>query len=115
MRLLARDAGDEALRAALERIDVWRTLGGRGESPLDVRVGTLSAGQRQRVAVARVLAMDAPLVIVDEPDANLDADGIRLVAAILRDLAATRMVAVIAHTDQLIALGDTLVRLSAAA
>ena len=115
MKLLARDADDATLRAALERIDVWRALGGREKSPLEVSVGTLSAGQRQRVAVARVLATDAPLLILDEPDANLDADGIRLVAAILRDVAATRMVAVIAHTDQLLALGDTLVTLSAAA
>ncbi len=112
MKLLARDASDEALEAALVRIDVWRTLGGRGESPLDVRIGTLSAGQRQRVAVARVLALDTPLLVFDEPDANLDAEGIRLVSLILKELAATRMVVVIAHTDQLIALGGTLVKLS---
>ena len=45
----------------------------------------LSAGQRRRVAMARVLAMRAPLWLLDEPYANLDAAGAGLVSALLQE------------------------------
>jgi ATP-binding cassette subfamily C protein CydCD len=108
--LLAPRASDDAMRACLERVGLWSAIG-----TLDVRVGTLSAGQRQRVALARLLAMDAPIVLLDEPDANLDAAGVRMVSDIVRELAATKMVALVAHTDDVLALADTLVTLRAAA
>ena len=50
--------------AALERLD----LAGFGERPL----GTLSGGEKQRVVVARALAQEARIVLLDEPTAALD-------------------------------------------
>lgn len=102
MRLLCPDADDEAIRRALARTGVLDALHARGEAPLDVRVGELSAGQRQRVALARVLLQDAKLVLLDEPDANLDRRGIELVVATIAELTARgAMVAVAAHTPEL--------------
>jgi ATP-binding cassette, subfamily B, bacterial len=57
----------------------------------------LSAGQWQRLAVARGLYRDAPLVIWDEPTAPLDARAEAAVYASLRRLAANRTVVLITH------------------
>jgi len=60
----------------------------------------LSAGQRRRVAMARVLAMRASLWLLDEPFTNLDARGVELVSALL--LAHVRdsgIAVVVAHHD----------------
>jgi len=45
----------------------------------------LSAGQRRRLALARVLLSEAALWILDEPATNLDADGSRAVAALMQE------------------------------
>ncbi|NYI07352.1 thiol reductant ABC exporter subunit CydD [Allostreptomyces psammosilenae] len=48
---------------------------------LDERAGTLSAGQRQRLALARAYLRDAPLLLLDEPTARLDPRGEAAVVA----------------------------------
>jgi heme exporter protein A len=50
----------------------------------DLPARVLSAGQRRRVAMARVLAMRASLWLLDEPFTNLDAQGTELVSRLLR-------------------------------
>src|SRR6267154_2199685 len=64
-----------ALRASLERTGV------AGCADLPARV--LSAGQRRRVAMARVLACRAALWLLDEPFTNLDAAGTDLMSSLL--------------------------------
>ncbi|MEO9326796.1 thiol reductant ABC exporter subunit CydD [Gordonia aurantiaca] len=68
----------------------------------DTRLGAggfgLSAGQRQRLALTRVLASPAPLLLLDEPTAHLDEDSERAVLSALRDRArAGDTVIVVAH------------------
>ena len=71
----------------------WRTLLSR-----EFRGGhDLSTGQWQRLAVARGLYRDAPLVIWDEPTAPLDAKAEHAVYESLRQLAADRTVILITH------------------
>ena len=57
----------------------------------------LSGGQRQRLAIARAILKDAPLLILDEPAANLDALTERDVAASLQAVAAGRATLLITH------------------
>jgi heme exporter protein A len=64
------------LRASLEQTGVAACA--------DLPARVLSAGQRRRVAMARVLAMDAPLWLLDEPFTNLDAAGTGVLTSLLQ-------------------------------
>jgi subfamily B ATP-binding cassette protein MsbA len=58
---------------------------------------TLSGGQRQRLTIARAIIRDAPILILDEPSAGLDAESEKLVFDALENLMAGRTSIVIAH------------------
>jgi heme exporter protein A len=78
--------------------DVLKRLGLNPLKRLPMR--SLSAGQRRRVALARMLLSDAQLWIMDEPVANLDSEGRALVIELIREhLAADGMVIMAAHQD----------------
>jgi ATP-binding cassette subfamily C protein CydCD len=97
---------DERILKALDRVGLLPTLRATEDKPLEVRVDTLSVGQRQRVALARLLCRDASVFLLDEPDANLDRAGIALVESLLRELAQQGMVAFAAHTPELVVVAD---------
>ncbi|TPW76669.1 ABC transporter ATP-binding protein [Schumannella soli] len=71
----------ERAEAALRRVGLWER---RDENP-----DRLSGGGRQRLAIAAALALRAPLIVLDEPTANLDPAGIDEVYAALAELVAT--------------------------
>lgn len=85
---------------------------------LDTALGeggrALSAGQQRRVAVARALLRDAPLLLLDEPTAALDEGTEAEVLAAVRAHAAGRTVVIVAHRDSLVGIADDVVRLPAA-
>jgi ATP-binding cassette subfamily C protein CydD len=113
MRLVVRDVPDDDMRESLARVALWEALARTvADDPLSTCVRTLSAGQKQRLALARVLCQKAPVVVLDEPDANLDRAGIELVAALVRELRGEHMVAIAAHTPELVAAADLRVTLA---
>ena len=69
----------------------------------------LSAGQRQRIALARAFLRDAPLVLLDEATAHLDPVSEAAVADAVRRLARDRTVIAVAHRPALLADSDRLV------
>ena len=101
--LFARESADDAeLLTVLDRVGLSEWVGQRGG--LDARVGErgalVSGGQAQRIALARALLADFPVLIVDEPTANVDTGlGDRLVRDILSAAAdGGRAVLLISHT-----------------
>lgn len=95
-------ATDDELLAVLERVGLgeWaRERGGLG-IPLGERGALVSGGQAQRIALARSLLADVPVLVVDEPTANVDAEiGDRIVHDILTTAAEDgRTVLLISHT-----------------
>jgi ATP-binding cassette, subfamily C, bacterial CydD len=83
-----------ALAGAAEFIgslpDCYRT-------PLGERGARLSAGQRQRIALARAFLQDAPLLLLDEPAAHLDPITARMITRTIEQLMAGRTVILITH------------------
>lgn len=73
----------------------------------DHLVEELSGGQQQRVAIARALAVDPPIVLADEPTAELDHESKQHVVDLLLDVAARGGVVVIATHDPEIAVRCT--------
>jgi subfamily B ATP-binding cassette protein MsbA len=67
------------------------------ETMIGERGVTLSGGQRQRLTIARAIIRDAPILILDEPSAGLDAESEKLVFDALENLMAGRTSIVIAH------------------
>jgi len=65
------------------------------------RVDELSGGERQNVVLARALAQDAPILLLDEPTANLDIGHQIAVAQLVRELASDRRLAVVAAIHDL--------------
>jgi thiol reductant ABC exporter CydD subunit len=82
------------------------------ETILGERGAGLSAGERQRLALARAFVRDAPLLLLDEPTANLDGQTERDVVDSIRRLAHGRTVILVAHRPALIALADRVLTLA---
>ncbi|WP_406023610.1 thiol reductant ABC exporter subunit CydD [Nocardioides sp. NBC_00850] len=74
---------------------------------------SLSAGERARLALARVVLSDRSWVLLDEPTAHLDPDTERIIADTVTDLARDRAVVLVAHRDALIDIADQVISLSA--
>jgi ABC-type transport system involved in cytochrome bd biosynthesis fused ATPase/permease subunit len=113
IRFLAPEASDERMARAIDRVGLTGALSRAGADPLEASVDALSVGQRQRVALARMLCRDGSLFLLDEPEANLDRAGIELVAEIVRELAKKHMVIVAVHTPELLRLASEVVVLDA--
>jgi ABC-type transport system involved in cytochrome bd biosynthesis fused ATPase/permease subunit len=92
--------GDRVLSALPDHAE----LGPRGRRP--------SSGEAQRLALARAIASDQPVLLLDEPTANLDADGEARAIALLARISKERTVVLVSHRPGPRAIARTIVDLA---
>ena len=63
----------------------------------NTKVSKLSGGQKQRVAIARALAKETPIIVCDEPTANLDSKSSRDVINLLKEISKDKLVIIVTH------------------
>ena len=100
IRLGRMAATDEEIMAAADSAAVTKFLSSQPQG-IDTELGQggagLSGGQRQRVAIARAFVKDAPILILDEATASLDAESEREIQEELDKLAQGRTTLIVAH------------------
>ncbi|MFE1787419.1 thiol reductant ABC exporter subunit CydD [Streptomyces sp. NPDC059525] len=112
VRLARPAAADDAVEAALRDAGAWEFVSAlpRGTQTLLGEGGAgLSAGQRQRLALARAFLADRPVLLLDEPTAALDGETEAAVVDAVRRLAAGRTVLLVVHRPALLAVADRVV------
>ncbi|MFH9981602.1 thiol reductant ABC exporter subunit CydD [Streptomyces sp. NPDC017179] len=114
VRLARPDADDTAVRGALADAGALEFVDALPEA-METRLGEdgagLSAGQRQRLALARAFLADRPVLLLDEPTAALDGATEAEVVDAVRRLSSGRTVLLVVHRPALLDVADRVVRL----
>lgn len=101
------DADQLSKAIRLARLEDWiNTLPEGPETPIGEGGVRLSGGQAQRLALARAFYRPAPLLLLDEPSAYLDAPNAIAIRAAIRELSEGRTTLIIAHQPDTLAWAD---------
>ncbi|HTK27963.1 MAG TPA: ABC transporter ATP-binding protein [Vicinamibacterales bacterium] len=115
IRYVRPDAGDDDVRAAAAAAGLAEFIGRQPEGDATIvgeRGAALSAGERQRLAIARALLANPDVLVLDEPTAALDPDTERHIVSEYRRLMTGRTVVVITHRLAVAAAADRVLRVA---
>lgn len=112
IRLGRKDATDEEVIAAAKAAcceEFINKLSNGYETVIGENGSSLSGGERQRISIARAILKDAPIVLLDEATASMDAESENYVQEALSKLLKNKTVIVIAHRMRTIANADKII------
>jgi ATP-binding cassette, subfamily C, bacterial CydD len=111
--LAAPDASPEMVRRAALSAGLAEPVDRPGglDTMLDERGGGLSGGERRRIGLARAFVKAAPILLLDEPTADLDAEAEVAMIAAIRLASCGRTVLIATHSVALMAIADQVVKL----
>lgn len=104
---------DDALLALAARLGLESMFGERNglDAIIDHRGSGLSGGERRRIGLMRAIASGRPLLLLDEPTADLDDVAARAVIDLLSEAAQTCLIIAATHDDRLVAAGHSVLEL----
>jgi len=105
IRFIAPDATDGEIERLISVL-LENHAAGNAERLIERSVMSLSVGERRVIALARVLLRKSELVILDEPEANLDAPLRQNVIKVLRDAKSRCRMLIVTHDDAFAAIAD---------
>ena len=109
------DADDAELWTALADVglaEMVASLPGGLDAPVEEDARTFSAGERARLAMARILVARRSILLLDEPSAHLDRETEQLLGRLITRVAGERLVVVVTHSEEIAQLSDLVVELA---
>ena len=88
-----RSALDDLVESSLSRAALWDEV----KDKLKKSAFTLSGGQQQRLCIARAIAVEPDVILMDEPASALDPIATRAIEELMRDIAATYTIVIVTH------------------
>ena len=112
IRIGKKGATDEEVMAAARMAncdEFVNLLPNKYNTPIGENGSELSGGERQRISIARAFLKDAPIILLDEATASLDAENETAIQEALSKLIKNKTVLIIAHRMRTIANADHIV------